>query len=67
MRTFLVVLIGLAAGYVLGALAWYFGVMTFSSNTHDRILEAQMTAAFIGGPIGAVVGAIVAWLAARRR
>lgn len=67
MRTFMFVLIGLVAGYVLGALAWHFGVMTFSSNTHDRILEAQMTAAFIGGPIGAVIGAIVAWRFAIRR
>ncbi|MGQ0455643.1 MAG: hypothetical protein ACT4OU_01140 [Hyphomicrobium sp.] len=67
MRTFLFVLIGLVAGYVLGALAWYFGVMTLSSNTHDRLLEAQMTAAFIGGPIGAVVGGIAGWLFARRR
>jgi hypothetical protein len=67
MRTFLFVLIGLVAGYALGALTWYFGVMMVSSNTHDRLLEAQMTAAFIGGPIGAVVGAIVGWRVARRR
>lgn len=64
MRTFFVVL-GLVIGYVCAALAWNYAVMTFSSNTHDRILEAQMTAALIGGPIGAVVGAIVGWRLAR--
>lgn len=66
MRTFIFVLIGLVVGYVFGALVWNFAVMTISSNTHDRNLEAQMTAAMIGGPIGAVVGAISVWLFARR-
>lgn len=67
MRTFLITLIGLVVGYVLGALLWNYAVMNFSSNTHDRILEGQMTAAFIGGPIGAIIGVIGGWLVARRR
>ena len=68
MRTFFFSLLGLVVGYVLGALLWNFAiVMLVSSNTHDRNVEAQMTAAFIGGPIGALVGAIAGWLVARRR
>ncbi|PPC98730.1 MAG: hypothetical protein CTY31_11895 [Hyphomicrobium sp.] len=67
MRTFLITLIGLVVGYVLGALLWNYAVMAVSSNTHDKILEAQMTAAFIGGPIGAIIGVICGWLVARHR
>ena len=68
MRTFLFCLLGLIVGYVLGALLCNYAiVMLVTSNSHDRNLEAQMTAAFVGGPIGALIGAIAGWLLARRR
>lgn len=36
-------------------------VLELSSNTHDRSLEAVMTAAFLCGPVGAVVAGVVAF------
>ncbi len=48
-----------AAGYMLGALGTYQLTMWLSSNTHDRQLEAGMTAAFVVGPLCALVGLIV--------
>jgi len=48
-----------AGGYLLGALVGYFLIATFSGNTHDRSVEAAMTAAFAVGPFGAVVAFVV--------
>lgn len=61
------VTLGLAAGYVAGALIGYAAVEAFSANTHDKALEAAMTAAFATGPLGAALGAAVALIAGRRR
>lgn len=47
-----------AIGYVAGAVATYWLIMWLSSNAHDRSLEASMTAAFVGGPLCAVVGLV---------
>lgn len=46
-------------GYVVGALLGYFLILQFSSNMHDRSIEAAMTAAFAAGPLGAVIAFIV--------
>jgi len=46
------------AGYLVAAVASYFLIEAFSSNTHDRSLEAAMSSAFFYGPIGAVLGFI---------
>jgi MFS family permease len=43
------------AGYVIGALCGGFLVSRFSSNTHDRSIEATMTGAFVIGPIIAIL------------
>jgi prepilin signal peptidase PulO-like enzyme (type II secretory pathway) len=43
------------AGYPLGALAGYFAVQWLSSNSHDRSVEAAMTAVFVAGPLLAVI------------
>lgn len=59
-------LTGLVLGYAAAAVLGYFAVMLLSSNTHDKSLEAAMTAAFVAGPLGAVVG-LVAGLLRRRR
>ena len=43
------------AGYMIVAVASYFLVLQFSSNRHDRELEAAMTSVFVFGPLGAVL------------
>lgn len=51
--------------YVVAAILGYFLVMGFSSNGHDRQMEAGMTAAFFFGPIAAVIGFIVNFIRLR--
>jgi len=47
------------AGYAVGAVLGYVLVTSASGNTHDRSVEAAMTAAFVTGPLAAVVSAII--------
>lgn len=54
-----------AVGYGAGAIAGYWLVTIGSGNPHDRTLEASMTAAFVLGPLGAVIGGV--WGALTRR
>jgi hypothetical protein len=54
------ILFGLCAlavivGYAVGLFAGMFLINRFSSNTHDKSMEAAMTAAFIVGPVCAVL------------
>ena len=58
MRRFLIALLGVPAGYLAFAFAGYWAIQLFSSNAFDRSLEASMTAAFVIGPAGALVGFI---------
>ena len=67
MRRFLVGLLGLLAGYPAFAFAGYWGIELFSPNAHDRSLEASMTAAFVFGPGGAIVGLIAGLMLGGRR
>lgn len=46
------------AGYVLGVLAGLVLVSSLSMNTHDRSIETVMTAAFVVGPLGAILAAL---------
>lgn len=58
-------LLGLALGvlgYLVGAVLTYFLVVTLSSNTHDRSVEAAMTAAFVGGPVLSLLAFLVGFL-----
>lgn len=55
------------AGYFVGALAGYFLIEWFSSNVHDRSLEAAMSSVFFCGPLGAVVAFIVGFIWSGRR
>jgi len=66
MRRALFILAGLAAGYITGAGAGYFGVHAFSGNQPDLALEAAMTSIFVYGPAGALAGAIAGFFIARR-
>jgi len=59
MRRFFTGLLSAVAGYPLGAFVGYFLIQWFSSNTHDRSVEAAMTGAFVVGPLGAVIGFVV--------
>jgi hypothetical protein len=49
-------------GYIVAVFLSYFLVAQFSSNMHDRSVEAAMTSAFVGGLIGAVVAFIVGFV-----
>jgi len=59
-------LLGGICGYLLGASAGYALVTRASSNTHDRPVEAAMTAAFVSGPLGAIAGGVIGLLLGAR-
>lgn len=65
---FLVVVLGLVGGYLAGVGIGAGLITLLSANTHDKSLEMAMTSAFVTGPIGAVIGAIVAlrWFGRRK-
>lgn len=54
-------------GYLLGAIGGGGLVYMLSANQFDRAMEAEMTGAFVLGPIAAVIAFVVgAWRASRR-
>ena len=59
-------LLGLIGGYFVGVALGVLLVSAFSTNTHDKSMEVAMTAAFVTGPIVAIVG-LVAGLVWRKR
>lgn len=67
MLRFLASLLGLVGGYAVAAFAGDWAIETFSGNTHDRSLEAIMTAVFVIGPAGAIVGAVAGFVLGRAR
>jgi len=42
-------------GYFVGAFVAYVLTMGLSTNTHDKVLEAAMTAVFVAGPFFALL------------
>lgn len=56
-----------ALGFAIGAGATGLLVSMASSNTHDLSLEVVMTAFFVGGPLGGLIGAVVGFVRARPR
>ena len=46
-------------GYLMGLFGGMLLIETFSSNQHDKSVEAAMTEAFVSGPLMAVVAVIV--------
>jgi len=67
MRRFGIGVLYALGGYALGAFAGYFLIEWFSSNVHDRSVEAAMTAAFVFGPLGAVAAFVVGFVRSGRR
>ena len=51
--------VGLVAGYIVGAIAGAALVSMLSGNTHDKSVEIATTSALVTGPIGALIG--LAW------
>jgi hypothetical protein len=53
-------------GYLAGAFGGGYAISVLSSNTHDVSVEAAMSGAFVTGPVGAVMGALVGAVRAKR-
>ena len=66
MRRFFIGLLWAMAGCAAGAVAAYFLIVWFSTNTHDRSVEAAMTAAFVFGLLGAVIAFVIGFARAGR-
>jgi hypothetical protein len=66
MKTFGAALLATMLGYVVGLFGTMTAIELFSSNQHDKSLEAAMTGAFIGGPLMAVIS-VIAILTLRRK
>jgi hypothetical protein len=56
MRRFLIGLLGMILGFPVAAFGGYWAIELFSDNHFDRNVEASMTALFVMGPAGAVIG-----------
>jgi Na+/proline symporter len=55
------------AGYLVGAFGGGYLVHLFSSNQHDREMEAAMTGAFVFGPALAAVAFLVGVMVTKPR
>jgi hypothetical protein len=58
MRRILTALLGMLIGYPVFAFAGYGAIGLFSNNHFDPGVEASMTAAFVFGPAGAIIGLV---------
>jgi divalent metal cation (Fe/Co/Zn/Cd) transporter len=58
MKTFGLSLLAAIVGYFVGFFGGVLLVETFSSNPHDKSVEAAMTGAFVVGPLMATVSVI---------
>jgi len=65
MKNFGIALLIGIAGYFVMAFLSYFLIGKFSSNGHDRSVEASMTSIFVFGPIGFVISFIVGYIWAK--
>ena len=53
------------AGFAILAFLSYYLIGKFSSNGHDRGVEASMTSIFVLGPIGFILGCIIGYIWAK--
>ena len=67
MKTFSLGVLAAFCGYAIGMLSGMFLIETFSSNRHDRSVEAAMTGAFVVGPMMAILAVIVVLVIRARR
>src|SRR5690242_21754357 len=62
MKSFGLAVLAAIGGYVIGLFGGMFFIQIFSTNRHDKSLEAAMTGAFVLGPLMAIVAVIVVWI-----
>ena len=62
MKSFGLAVLAAIGGYVIGLFGGMFFIEIFSTNRHDKSLEAAMTGAFVLGPLMAIVAVIVVWI-----
>jgi predicted peroxiredoxin len=67
MRTFGVALLATILGYIVGLFGTMAAIELFSSNQHDKSMEAAMTGAFVGGPLIAVISMITILVLRRKQ
>lgn len=67
MKTFGVALLAGILGYIVGLFGTMAAIELFSSNQHDKSLEAAMTGAFVGGPLIAMLSVVVILSIRRKR
>lgn len=65
MKNFGIALLIGIVGYFILAFLSYFLIGKFSSNGHDRGVEASMTSIFVFGPIGFIISFIVGYIWAK--
>ena len=59
-------LAGLFLGYLVGAVGGWLLIVLLSSNSYDKSLEAVMTAFFVAGPLGALIGTMLGVIYGKR-
>jgi hypothetical protein len=67
MRRFLGALLGFLLGYSVFAFLGYWAIVLLSNNQFDRSVEASMTAAFVIGPVGAVIGLVTGAILGKKK
>lgn len=67
MKTFGLAVLAAIGGYLVGLFGGMLLIETFSSNQHDKSVEAAMIGAFVSGPLMAVVAVIVLLVFRSRR
>ena len=60
-------LLAAVGGYLAGLFGGMLLVELFSTNTHDKSMEAAMTGAFVVGPLMAVLSVVVLLVVRARR
>jgi hypothetical protein len=58
-KIFGLALLAAIGGYIIGLFGGMIAINLFSSNTHDKSLEAAMTSAFFIGPLVAVLAFVL--------
>ena len=59
MKTIELAVLAAIGGYIIGLFGGMILIETFSSNVHDKSIEAAMTGAFVTGPLMSVAAVIV--------